>query len=47
MSGRVNLVEIDLVRQGVPVFPIPVRNVLQQAGACYGVCVFRAACSGE
>lgn len=47
MSGGVNLVEIDLVRQGSPVFPIPVRNVLQQAGACYGVCVFRAACPGE
>jgi hypothetical protein len=42
MSGAVNLVEIDLVRQGASVFPQSIRNVLNQAGACYGVCVFRA-----
>jgi len=47
IRGGVNLVEIDLVRQGVPVFPIPVRNVLQQVGGCYGVCIFRAVCPGE
>jgi hypothetical protein len=46
ISGRVNLVEIDFVRQGAPVFANPVRNVLQQAGACYGICVFRAVCPG-
>jgi hypothetical protein len=43
MGGGANLVEIDLVRQGDPVFPQAVRTVLQRAGACYGVCVFRAA----
>jgi Protein of unknown function (DUF4058) len=43
ISGGVNLVEIDLVRQGTPVFPEGIRNVLHRAGACYGVCVFRAA----
>ena len=42
ISGGVNLVEIELVRQGASVFPSAVRNVLQQAAACYGVCVFRA-----
>jgi hypothetical protein len=42
ISGGVNLVEIDLVRQGAPVFPEVVRNVLRKAGATYGVCVFRA-----
>jgi len=43
ISGGVNLVEIDLVRQGAPLFPQGIRNVLQQAGACYAVCVHRAA----
>jgi hypothetical protein len=43
ISGGVNLVEIDLVRQGAPVFPGGIRNVLHRAGACYGVCVFRVA----
>jgi len=43
ISGGVNLVEIDLVRQGAPVFPDSIRTVLHQAGAGYGVCVFRAA----
>jgi hypothetical protein len=42
-SGGVNVVEIDLVRQGASVFPQAVRNVLGQKSACYGVCVFRAA----
>jgi len=42
ISGGVNLVEIDLIRQGAPVFPDGIRNVLRRAGACYGVCVFRA-----
>ncbi len=38
----VNLVEIDLVRQGASAFPRAVRSVLAQKGAGYGVCVFRA-----
>jgi len=42
VSGGVNVVEIDLVRQGFPVFPEGIRKVLQQAGAGYGICVFRA-----
>jgi hypothetical protein len=42
ISGGVNFVEIDLVRQGASVFPQSIRNVLQQKAACYGVCVFRA-----
>lgn len=47
ISGGANLVEIDLVRQGASVFPEVVRRVLQQAGACSGVCVFRAARPAE
>jgi hypothetical protein len=47
MRGGVNLVEIDLVRQGAPVFPEAIRKVLHPAGACYGICVFRAARSSE
>jgi hypothetical protein len=43
ISGGVNLVEIDLVRQGATVFPDAIRRVLRKAGAGYGVCVFRAA----
>ena len=43
ISGGVNLVEIDLVRQGTPIFLEGIRKVLHRAGACYGVCVFRAA----
>jgi hypothetical protein len=46
-SGGANLVEIDLVRQGAPVFAGPVWMLLHRVGACYGVCVFRAACRGE
>jgi hypothetical protein len=42
LSGGANMVEVDLVRQGASVFPQLIRDVLQQAGACYGVCVFRA-----
>jgi hypothetical protein len=47
LTGGINLVEIDLVRQGGPVFPQGIQNVLQQAGACYAVCVFRAAQPAE
>jgi hypothetical protein len=47
MSGGVNLVEMDLVRQGAPIFPAPVQDVLQRAGACGGVCVFRTARPAE
>ena len=42
ISGGANLVEIDLVRQGTSIFPTAVRRVLLDAGATYGVCVFRA-----
>jgi hypothetical protein len=42
ISGGVNLAEIDLVRQGASLFPQPVRDVLERAGACCGICVFRA-----
>jgi hypothetical protein len=41
ISGRANLVEIDLVRQGAWVFAEGIRKVLHQAGASYAVCVFR------
>ena len=47
ISGGINLVEIDLVRQGTPVFPDVIRNVLRRVGAGYGVCVFRAARPAE
>lgn len=47
INSGANLVEIDLVRQGAPVFPASVRKLLATAGACYGVCVFRAARSEE
>lgn len=47
VSGGVNVVEIDLVRQGASVFPGRVLDVLHQAGAYYGVCVFRAARPSE
>jgi hypothetical protein len=43
MSSGVNLVEIDLVRQGASVFPEGVRTVLRHVSAGYGICVFRAA----
>jgi hypothetical protein len=43
ISAGVNLVEIDLVRQGTTVFPEAIRRVLRESGAGYGVCVFRAA----
>jgi hypothetical protein len=42
ICSGVNLVEIDLVRQGIPVFPESLRRILHDAGACYGICVFRA-----
>ncbi len=47
ISGGANFVEIDLVRLGGWVFPEGIRSVLNQAGACYGVCVFRAARPAE
>jgi hypothetical protein len=43
MVNGVNLVEIDLVRQGTSVFSPGVRQTLKEAGATYGICVFRAA----
>lgn len=43
ISGRANLVEINLVRQGTWVFAEGIRKVLHQAGASYAVCVFRTA----
>jgi hypothetical protein len=42
VGGGVNVVEIDLVRQGAPIFPNVIRSALREAGACYAVCVFRA-----
>jgi hypothetical protein len=42
IEARANLVEIDLIRQGPPVFPAPVRRLLEQKNACYGVAVLRA-----
>src|SRR5439155_18254952 len=47
MSGGANLVEIDLVRQGAWLFSGGIRNVLQQAGASYAVCIFCAARPAE
>jgi hypothetical protein len=47
LGGGVNLVEVDLVRQGAWVFPEAIRNVLQHACACYGVCVTRPSRRGE
>ncbi len=41
-SRGVNFIEIDLVRQGTSVFATTIRSVLQNADACYGICVFRA-----
>jgi hypothetical protein len=42
LSGGVSLVEIDLVRQGVSVFPQAIRDVLQRTNASYAVSVSRA-----
>lgn len=47
LGGGVSVVEIDLVRQGARGFPRAVCTVLDRAGACYGVCVFRATRPGE
>lgn len=47
ISAGVNVVEIDLVRQGRSVFPGVIQQGLSQAGACYAVCVFRAAKPAE
>ena len=43
LGGGANLVEIDLVRQGTSTFPDRIQETMRQAGACYGVCAFRAA----
>ena len=43
ISARVNLVEIDLIRQGASVFPDVVRETMRMKNAAYGTCVFRAA----
>ncbi len=42
MRRGANLVEIDLVRQGTWLFPLPVRRALERAGATYGINVWRA-----
>jgi hypothetical protein len=42
IGAGVNVVEIDLVRQGAPIFPESVAEVLMQKQAAYAVCVFRA-----
>ncbi len=46
-SGGASVVEMDLVRQGAWLFPEGVRRALREAGATYGVCVFRAGRTGE
>jgi hypothetical protein len=43
IQARVNLVEIDLVREGSWVFSGRVRDALEKACATYGISVFRAA----
>jgi hypothetical protein len=47
ISSGANLVEIDVVRQGAWLFPSGIRNVLQQSGATYAVCIFCAERPGE
>jgi hypothetical protein len=47
ISGGANFVEVDLVRQGGWVFASGIRNVLQEAGATYAVCIFCAARPAE
>jgi len=47
ISGGANAVEIDLIRQGAWLFLPAICNVLREKGACYGVCVFRAARPSE
>jgi hypothetical protein len=42
-GAGVNLVEIDLIRQGSSIFPKGIKDVLLHARASYAVCVFRAA----
>ena len=42
-----NVIVIRLVRQGTWLFPTAVRQVLEQAGACYGICAIRAERRGE
>lgn len=42
ISGGVNVVEIDLVRQGAGIFPNEMSELMRAQGATYGVCVFRA-----
>jgi hypothetical protein len=42
ISGAVNVVEVDLARQGGWVFPPGASAQLHHANATYGVCVFRA-----
>lgn len=42
ISGGVNVVEIDLVRQGESIFPDRLNAMMREQGAPYGVCVFRA-----
>jgi hypothetical protein len=42
ISGGVNVVEIDLVRQGSSVFPYEMLELTRAKAAPYGVCVFRA-----
>jgi hypothetical protein len=47
ISAGVNVVEIDLVRQGRSVLAGVIQQGLRQAGACYAVCVFRASKPAE
>jgi hypothetical protein len=47
INGRVNIVEIDLVRGGGSLFPTEVLEVKRKKGGCYGICVYRATQPGE
>ena len=47
MSGGVNVVEIDLARQGGSVFPEEMCAQARAQDLAYGVCVFRATRSKE
>jgi hypothetical protein len=47
INGGVNLMEIDLVRQGTSIFPPAVQDTLNWNHIPYAVCVFRATRSKE
>ncbi len=47
VSGGVNVVEIDLVRQGASIFPNEMNALMRAERGTYGVCVFRSSHLGE